>query len=145
MAESSYVWLEDGVMPAFSSHYQKRSVLPFSIASARTTYSVCWKRLKKRHSSGKEVHSLIASIIIRITARIQRRNTSSMGSPLMVPELLRTLTVGHPIRVHVIIHTSLPGIIEECSDVSICARRIAIFAVGAVAVVGPQAVDRPGG
>lgn len=66
-----------------------------------------------------------------------------MGRPLVVPESLIALIVRLPVILHERQSLGLAGISEERGDVGVCARLVAVLAVGAVAVVGPQAVDAP--
>ena len=67
-----------------------------------------------------------------------------MFTPLVLPETLGCTTIGGPVCVHVIEQGALAGCGEDGGDVGVGAIGIAIGIVGAVAVVGPEAMDCPG-
>lgn len=67
-----------------------------------------------------------------------------MCLPLMVPKGLIGLIVRDPIRLHEVQRIGIACSLEDLCDVLICARFVAVLRVGAIAVVWPQAVNRPG-
>ena len=67
-----------------------------------------------------------------------------MRRPLVLPKGLGALAVADPVDLHVRHQVARPGRVEDLRDVGVGAAGVAVFAVGAGAGVGPEAVDGPG-
>ena len=63
--------------------------------------------------------------------------------PLVRPKRLVVIRVALPVRVHEFDELRLPLPGEDLADVGVLAARIAVLLVRPVAVVRPQAMDRP--
>lgn len=61
----------------------------------------------------------------------------------MLPKRFSRFTVRNPIRLHVIQSARIPRSSQYLSNVLERARRVAILFVGAIAVVGPEAMNGP--
>ena len=61
----------------------------------------------------------------------------------MIPKRLIRLIVRQPIRLHEVQRSRRARRLQDLRDVRVCTGGIALFLVGAVAVVGPEAMDRP--
>lgn len=67
-----------------------------------------------------------------------------MRLPLVVPKRLVALIIAQPISLHVVQRRRRACGFQDLRDVRVGAGGVAVFGVRAVAVVGPEAVDRPG-
>jgi len=94
-------------------------------------------------SNFKIVHHLLLSLMSLITLRIKRTDTSPMLPPLMLPERLVIPLIILPVRAHILEQIRLTIRLEDSGDVGVFAARVAVRFVCAVALVGPEAVDRP--
>lgn len=66
-----------------------------------------------------------------------------MSRPLVLPKGLIALIIGQPVILHEAQSVILASVLEEGSDVLVGTRAVTVLTVGAVAVVGPEAVDSP--
>jgi hypothetical protein len=61
----------------------------------------------------------------------------------MIPKRLIRLIVRQPIRLHEVQRSRRARRLQDLRDIRVCTGGIAHFLVGTVAVVRPEAVDRP--
>ena len=102
------------------------------------------QRLEQIHRLLEEIHHLLLRHVIGVAARFQGADAGAVLGPLVLPEALVVALVVLPVGVHVGEQVRGPCGGDDGGDVGVGARGVAVGVVGAVAVVGPQAVDGPG-
>lgn len=103
-----------------------------------------YQRLEQINSDLEKVNSLDTGLVVRVARRLNGGDTSSVGGPLVLPEFLIGLVVAVPVRVHVVQELRRAVLLDKRGDIIVVTARVAVLRVGAIAVVGPQAVDTPG-
>lgn len=102
------------------------------------------QRLEQIDRLLKEIHHLLLRHVVGVAARLQGADAGAVLAPLVLPEALVVALVVLPVGVHVREEVGGSRGGNDGGDVGVGARGVAVGVVGAVAVVGPQAMDGPG-
>ena len=98
--------------------------------------------LEQVHRPRKVVHDLFLGFVVYIAARLERRVARPVLAPLVFPEAFVGAILIFPEDVHVIEHVGAARGLQDLGDVGVLPGFVAVFIVGAVAVVWPEREKR---
>lgn len=104
---------------------------------------VSWEALEKSNSGVEEIDKLIFLGVVGVAAGVQSGVTGTMLAPFVLPERLVITLVVLPVGLHVSQNIAMTLVFKNAANISVCSRAITSGFVGAVAVVGPEAMDSP--
>lgn len=102
------------------------------------------QRLEQIDDDLEVVRRLQPLRVARVAVRVERADAGPVGRPLVLPEVLGALAVALPVVLHIRDERRFAIVLENGRYAGIGPGRVTVLVVGPVAVIGPQAVDRPG-
>jgi hypothetical protein len=99
--------------------------------------------LEEGDGAVEEDGDFLGRLVVGVAARVEGGDAGAVLAPLVLPEGLVVALVVLPVLLHDFKSFIRAGGLQDFGDVGVGAARVAVGFVGAVAVVGPQAVEGP--
>jgi hypothetical protein len=100
--------------------------------------------LEQGDGAVEEDGDFFGGLVVGVADRVEGGDAGAVLAPLVLPEGLVVAFVVFPVLLHDFQGLVGAGGLQDFGDVGVGAARVAVGFVGAVAVVGPEAVEGPG-
>jgi hypothetical protein len=100
--------------------------------------------LEQGDGAVEEDGDFLGGLVVGVAGRVEGGDAGAVLAPLVLPEGLVVALVILPVLLHDFKSFIGAGGLQDVGDVGVGAARVAVGFVGAVTVVGPQAVQSPG-